>query len=139
MESLRRYVGRAIYVQRTLFHMFTVTQTFDEPRLDIIQVSWLCSCRFIIHTHKRTHASTHAHTHIYTCTHTLKCTYVFDGSAKFNGIDVGRWKVLVSYCKCNPQENLKSMEEKKIYIYTMSYHTIRNMNNFARGLTLLCI
>ena len=38
LESLRRYTNRAIYVQRTLYHLFSVTQFFDQARLDIVKV-----------------------------------------------------------------------------------------------------
>lgn len=39
MESLRRYQSRPTYVQRALFHLFNISQTFLEPRTDVIKVN----------------------------------------------------------------------------------------------------
>ncbi len=38
MESLRRYVSRATYVQRGLYHLFNISQDFRTPRTDVIKV-----------------------------------------------------------------------------------------------------
>jgi hypothetical protein len=38
-EALRRYVLRAVYVQKSLYTLFRLTQVMLEPREDIIRVS----------------------------------------------------------------------------------------------------
>jgi len=40
-EALRRYVLRAVYVQKSLYTLFRLTQVMLEPREDIIRVSAL--------------------------------------------------------------------------------------------------
>ncbi|XP_025110002.1 protein zyg-11 homolog B-like [Pomacea canaliculata] len=38
MEALRRYVNRSVYIQKTLFRLFTFSQGFVKPREDIIKL-----------------------------------------------------------------------------------------------------
>lgn len=38
LEALRRYVLRAVYVQKSLYTLFRLTQVMLEPREDIIRV-----------------------------------------------------------------------------------------------------
>ena len=39
IEALQQYYNRAVFVQRTLYHLFSITQNYTQPRLDIIKVS----------------------------------------------------------------------------------------------------
>lgn len=39
LEALKRYVLRAVYVQKSLYTLFRLTQVMVEPREDIIRVS----------------------------------------------------------------------------------------------------
>ena len=39
MESLRRYGSRLVYVRRTLYELFSRTQEFTKPRVDLIKVN----------------------------------------------------------------------------------------------------
>ncbi|XP_064625443.1 protein zyg-11 homolog B-like isoform X2 [Lineus longissimus] len=38
IESLRRYSHRAIYMQKSLYHLFSLTQAMAEPRSDILEL-----------------------------------------------------------------------------------------------------
>jgi len=38
LEALRRYSTRPVYVQKSLFHLFSITQVLGEPRKDVIEV-----------------------------------------------------------------------------------------------------
>ena len=38
IEALRRYATRPVYVQKSLFYLFSITQVYTEPRKDIIEV-----------------------------------------------------------------------------------------------------
>ena len=39
MEALRHYPQRPVYMHRTLFHLFSLTQLMTGPREDILEVS----------------------------------------------------------------------------------------------------
>jgi hypothetical protein len=39
LESLQRYGDRPIYVQKTFYHLFQLTQGYATPRIDMIEVN----------------------------------------------------------------------------------------------------
>lgn len=47
MEALRRYVSRCVYVQKSLYTLFRLTQIMLKPREDIIKVDYAC-CRILL-------------------------------------------------------------------------------------------
>lgn len=46
VESLRRYTSRILYMQKTLYTLFSLTQEMTAPREDIIKV--LGQCAFVL-------------------------------------------------------------------------------------------
>lgn len=46
VESLRRYTSRILYMQKTLYTLFSLTQEMIAPREDIIKV--LGQCVFVL-------------------------------------------------------------------------------------------
>lgn len=48
MEALRRYVSRCVYVQKSLYTLFRLTQVMLKPREDIIKVDETCLRIFLI-------------------------------------------------------------------------------------------
>lgn len=46
LEALKRYVLRAVYVQKSLYTLFRLTQVMVEPREDIIRVSVQSMAKF---------------------------------------------------------------------------------------------
>ena len=72
LESLVRYPKRVRCTQISLFDLFSLTQEFNEPRVNVIQVSslfspfpqWICLIRSLITMYDSADSASHAPTSI---------------------------------------------------------------------------